>query len=120
MTIRKDRPQHLEGQTTEVATYHGNLYVIVNWNNHNGLPFEIFALLGKAGSCDRAYLEAITRLCSLCLQHDIHPREIVKQLSNISCHPYLVENGEKGNSSPVDAVAKVLGNSYEEKGKQDE
>ena len=111
---RRKRPQReLEGKTVKAPTAHGTLYVTVNWDNSDGLPFEVFATLGKAGSCDSANLEGLTRLISLALQFNIPVAEIIHQLENISCHPYLLTNQEVGNTSPIDAISKVLKDSYE-------
>src|SRR3972149_1037551 len=114
MVERKERPQSLEGCTTRVPTEHGTMYITVSWDPETGLPFEIFARLGKAGGCESAYLQGLGRVISVGLQCGISPSEYVQTLRNISCHPYLV-GGKGENTSPVDAVARILEESYEEK-----
>ncbi len=110
----KDRPVTLEGQTEKVRTGHGTMYVTTNWDNGSGLPFEMFATMGKAGGCEAAHLEALTRLVSLLLRSGVHPSYIIAQLRSINCHPYMVGNEKVMNSSPADAIARVLERNYEE------
>ena len=98
------RPVTLLGHTTKVKTGHGNLYVTVNV--HGDRPFEIFSTLGKAGGCESAQLEAISRLVSLALQNGASIDLVVKQLDGIVCCP-IWDNGIK-IQSPSDGIAKVL------------
>jgi len=116
---RTDRPQCLEGKTVKVRTGHGTLYVTVNWHPETGLPFEVFATLGKAGGCESAHLEALTRLISVVLQHGIHPTEVISQLRQVTCHPYGM-GGDIENTSPADAIAHVLEGSYDGDKEDDE
>ncbi len=101
----RKRPEVLKGTTTKVLTGHGTLYVTVNLDDDES-PFEVFATLGKAGSCDPASLENTCRLISLCLRSKVSPSEIVGQMRNITCCPlwtkgYLIK-------SPWDAISLVL------------
>ena len=98
------RPAKLEGDTTRILTGHGKAYVTVN--SINGTPIEVFCENGKAGKCDSASTEAITRLISLCLRSQIDPNEVVEQLRNITCCP-IWEDGFHIMSVP-DAISKVL------------
>ena len=59
--IPRERPDKIPGVTERIRTGHGNMYITINFDEQ-GLPFEIFAALGKAGGCDSAQLEAIARL----------------------------------------------------------
>ena len=99
------RPANLEGSTTKILTAHGNLYVTVNLQE--GRPIELFAALGKAGSCDFAYMESMTRLVSIGLQWSVPVKEIIRQLKSITCHPFMVGSPEE-TTSPADAIARVL------------
>ena len=103
-TVR-DRPQSIRGITERVRTSHGNAYITVNFDEA-GTPFEVFATIGKAGSTDGAYLEAISRLISLSLRSGIPPVEIVDQLRGITSEP-VWDRGRLVMSAP-DAVALVL------------
>ena len=76
----------VQGITDRVRTGHGNMYVTVNFSR-TGIPFEVFSNLGKAGGCDSAQLEAISRLASLALRSGIEKEQIVEQLRGITCCP---------------------------------
>ena len=99
------RPIRLEGFTERIRTGHGNMYVTVN-STPDGQPFEVFGTLGKVGGCGAAYIEAITRLASLCMQQGVPLFDIVRQLQGIICCPTW-DDGVMVGSSP-DALAIVL------------
>ena len=98
------RPSQVSGITEKVRTGHGNMYITIN--SREGQPFEIFSNLGKAGGCDSAQHEAISRLVSLALRSGIEPSELVEQLRGITCCPQW-DDGKLVRSGP-DAVALVL------------
>ena len=101
----RERPRQIHGVTERVRTGHGNMYITVNFSEA-GAPFEVFSTLGKAGGCDSAQLEAISRLVSLALRSGISTRDVVTQLRGITCCPAW-DNGTLVRSGP-DAVALVL------------
>ena len=82
----RSRPQSIHGVTERVRTGHGNMYVTINFDE-NHRPFEVFGNLGKAGGCDSAQLEAISRLVSLALRSGIEPSAVLEQLRGITCCP---------------------------------
>ncbi len=102
----RQRPAAVSGITERVRTGHGNMYVTINFDE-DSRPFEVFATLGKAGSCDSAQLEAISRLTSLALRSGIDPIKLLEDLRGITCCPAWDE-GTLVRSAP-DAVALVLG-----------
>ena len=104
LTPRK-RPQSIKGITERVRTGHGNMYVTINFDEAD-TPFELFGNLGKAGGCDSAQLEAISRLVSLALRSGIEPGTVIDQLRGITCCPAWDE-GTLVRSGP-DAVALAL------------
>ena len=104
LTPRK-RPQAIKGVTERVRTGHGNMYVTINFDEAD-TPFELFGNLGKAGGCDSAQLEAISRLVSLALRSGIEPGTVIDQLRGITCCPAWDE-GTLVRSGP-DAVALAL------------
>ncbi|MCH7737130.1 MAG: adenosylcobalamin-dependent ribonucleoside-diphosphate reductase, partial [Chloroflexi bacterium] len=104
LTPRK-RPQSIRGVTERVRTGHGNMYVTINFDEAD-TPFELFGNLGKAGGCDSAQLEAISRLVSLALRSGIEPATVIEQLRGITCCPAWDE-GVLVRSGP-DAVALAL------------
>ena len=101
----RERPRTIQGVTERVRTGHGNMYVTINFDESGG-PFEVFGNLGKAGGCDGAQLEAISRLVSLALRSGIEPANVVEQLRGITCCPAW-DSGTLVRSSP-DAVALAL------------
>ena len=101
----RSRPQSIRGVTERVRTGHGNMYVTINFDEQ-GHPFEVFGNLGKAGGCDSAQLEAISRLVSLALRSGIEPSAILEQMRGITCCPAWDE-GTLVRSAP-DAVALAL------------
>ncbi len=101
----RSRPQSIQGVTERVRTGHGNMYVTINFDEKHR-PFEVFGNLGKAGGCDSAQLEAISRLVSLALRSGIDPSAVLEQLRGITCCPAWDE-GTLVRSGP-DAVALAL------------
>ena len=85
------------------------MYVTLNFDETNR-PFEIFANLGKAGGCDSAQLEAVSRLASLTLRAGVDPSEIIYNLQGITCCPAW-DDGKQVRSAP-DAMAHMLRNHW--------
>ena len=105
--VPRRRPRQTQGITERVRTGHGNMYVTVNVDDR-GLPFEVFGAMGKAGGCDAALLEAVSRLVSLALRAGIDASEVTRQLRGITCCPAW-DDGVLVRSGP-DAVGLVLDN----------
>ena len=105
ITTPLDRPRLMNGVTERFRTGHGNIYVTLNYDDE-GEPFEIFANLGKAGGCDSAQLEAVSRLASLVLRSRVDPGEIIYNLRGITCCPAW-DDGTQIRSAP-DAMAHML------------
>ena len=107
----RQRPTSVAGVTDLVRTGHGNMYVTITFDE-TGRPFEVFTALGKAGGCDSANLEAVSRLVSLALRSGIHMDEIIHQLQGITCCPAW-DGGALIRSAP-DAMARALSNHVEQ------
>jgi len=103
--VKKGRPEQLQGVTTKIKTGYGNLYITVN--SMDGVPFEVFAQIGKSGYSTMADTEAICRLISLGLRSGIPVGEIVDQLKGIGGASPVFGNGGLISSIP-DAIAQVL------------
>ena len=101
----RDRPRTMTGITERFRTGHGNMYVTLNFGE-SGKPFEIFTNLGKAGGCDSAQLEAVSRLASMALRSGVDPAEIIHNLQGITCCPAW-DDGTQVRSAP-DAMAHML------------
>ncbi len=102
----RPRPKVLIGQTVEMMTGCGKLYVTIN-QDETGKPFEVFTSMGKAGGCAQSQCEAIGRLISIDLRSGGDLDRIIKQLKGISCH---MRYGFGPNTvlSCSDAVGKAL------------
>ena len=99
------RPKQLTSNTIRFLTGCGNMYVTVT--KHEGKPFEVFSLLGKAGGCTKCYTEAVSRCISLGLRYGIPASEFIEQLENLACPNPGVEEGIKVLSC-CDALAKAI------------
>jgi ribonucleoside-diphosphate reductase alpha chain len=84
--VPRERPVTVSGVTERVRTGHGTMFVTVNFDEA-GDPFELFTTLGKAGGCDSAQLDAISRMVSLALRSGVDPDEILDNLRGITCCP---------------------------------
>ena len=103
--VPRERPKAIRGVTERMRTSHGNAYVTINFDEE-GLPFEVFTTIGKAGSTDAAYLEAVSRLISLALRSGVPAVELAEQLRGITSEP--VWDGGRLIMSAPDAVAQAL------------
>ncbi|MBM3934952.1 MAG: vitamin B12-dependent ribonucleotide reductase [SAR202 cluster bacterium] len=105
LLVERQRPAVVRGVTERVRTGHGNMFITINYDD-DGKPFEVFTTMGKAGGCDSAQLEAISRLATLALRAGIDPNQVVEHLHGITCCPAW-DGGTLVRSSP-DALSLVL------------
>ena len=106
MLVERNRPSVIKGITERVRTGHGNMFVTINYDEDEE-PFEVFIAVGKAGGCDSAQLEGISRLATLALRAGIDPAQLIKHLQGITCCPAW-DGGTLVRSAP-DGLALVLG-----------
>lgn len=102
---KAERPDELAGRTRKVHTVFGNLYVTCN--EMDGIPFEVFATLGKGGKEVSAATEALGRLISLALRHGVPLEEVVGQLKGIAGEQPVFDEDGSIKSLP-DAIGKAL------------
>jgi len=110
----KSRPETLESITVKIPTGYGNLYVTIS--EYNNKPFEIFCTLGKSGKSTMAKAEAIGRMVSLALRHEVDLEEIINQPIDIDGGSPIAWKDTVIKSIP-DAVAKILKERYLERRK---
>ena len=96
----RSRPRVLRGQTLELNTHCGKLYVTVNVDTDTGLPVELFCRFGRAGGCGSAIMDGMARMVSSGLQAGMDPRLVVRELAGISCH--------HGGNTCMNAVAEAV------------
>ena len=81
MKVDNKRPDIMYGKTSHKQSGCGKLFITAN--SLNNKPAELF-VHHSDGGC-QSNMEAIGRLISLCLKHEIESNEIVEQLSKIKC-----------------------------------
>jgi ribonucleoside-diphosphate reductase alpha chain len=102
----RPRPEVMIGKTYRVKTGYGNLYVTVN-NDEKGVPFEVFATIGKSGGFFQEQSEAICRLISLVLRAGVKIEEVVEQLKGIR-GPMPIFTDKGTILSLPDALGRIL------------
>ena len=110
----RKRPAVVSGVTVKKVTARGDLYVTIN---HDGdgeerRPIEIFLTLGKAGTADQAYLEALSRSITLGLRSGVPIKEHYKHLRGIGSLDVMGIGPNRVLSVP-DAIAQVIAEIYE-------
>ncbi len=113
--VPRKRPKVTRGITERVTTGCGYIYVTVNFDKQ-GIA-EVFSILGKAGGCAAAQLEAICRLISISLRAGVDLNAIVRHLHGIRCPSIAWEQGHAVLSCS-DAIASVL-RKYIKEGKEE-
>ncbi len=101
-----ERPHMMSGQTIKIRTQQGPLYVTANFDNDS--IREVFVNLGKTGSEEKSYCEAIGRLVSKYLQLGGNVKEVIDCMKGIKSNSSISwDNGMKIYSIP-DSIAKAL------------
>ncbi len=84
----------------------GKLYTTINFDEA-GNPVEVFVNIGKSGSEEKAYSEAIGRLLSLYLQQGGDISKVIRALTGIKGKSTTFIGGTKISSVP-DGIAKAI------------
>ncbi len=112
------RPETLRGKTYKMKTGYGNLYVTVN-DDEYGVPFEVFATIGKSGGFFQEQSEAICRLISLALRSGVKVEKIIEDLKGIrGPMPAMTEKGTV--LGLADAIGRVVEEHVRENGHSQE
>ena len=110
----RKRPAVVEGVTVKKVTARGDLYVTINSDGEgqDRRPIEIFLTLGKAGTADQAYLEALARSITLGLRSGVPIKEHYKHLRGIGSIDVTGIGPNRVLSVP-DAIAQVIAEIYD-------
>jgi ribonucleoside-diphosphate reductase alpha chain len=109
--MKTPRPKEIKSTTSRVELTCGKLYITIG--EENDKPYEIFAKLGKAGSCTTCFLETVTLVVSLAMRWGIPIDDIIKKLTGIRCPSPSFDNGINYLSC-VDAIGQILKKKNEE------
>jgi len=99
------RPKVTDSTTTKVKTGCGNLYITIT--KHEGKLFEVFAKMGKGGSCVEAQLDAITMGITIGIRNGVETKDYIQRYKGIRCGSVSLDDGEEYLSC-ADAIAKVM------------
>ncbi len=102
----RSRPKNLVGNSEEIKTGYGDLFVTIN-EYEKGVPFELFANIGKSGGYTDSFTEGLGRLISLCLRSGVDPEEVIRQIESIRSPKVAWDEGDQVKSVP-DGVALAL------------
>ncbi len=102
-----ERPETMVGKTVKMVLPQGSLYVTVNFDQQNNVK-EVFVNMGRGGSQEKSYCEAIGRLISRYLQAGGNIDNVLKSLKGIRANDSITwYKGLKLYSVP-DAIAKAI------------
>ena len=83
LSYRK-RPPVMQGRTVQTNVGCGPLYITLN-EDEQGRPFEVFFKLGKSGSCQQSYLEALGVVMSVAMRYGADPQKFIDKLAGMRC-----------------------------------
>jgi hypothetical protein len=78
----RKRPPVMRGRTVQSNVGCGPLYITLN-EDESGRPFEVFFKLGKSGSCQQSYLEALGVTMSVGLRYGADPQKFIEKLEGM-------------------------------------
>jgi len=94
------------GKTLRTETGYGKMFTTLN--TYGGKNYECFFTIGRSGSLVQSFTEAIGRLVSLSLQHNVPLNEIIEQLEGIRSPQQKRDDIIGFNESVPDAIGKAL------------
>ena len=101
------RPLSLQAEVFKYRTEAGNVYITISKDNE-GKPREVFIHIGKSGSTTASLGEALGRILSISLQHDVPPQELIQQLRLIRSGSWERQPDGTIVFSVPDAVGRAL------------
>lgn len=104
----RDRPPVLRGRTVQTNVGCGPLYITLN-EDEQGSPFEVFFKLGKSGSCQQSYLEALGVAISVGLRYGADPQKFVEKFEGMRCpNPKMRDASGPTTLSCADGISQGL------------
>jgi len=92
-TDYRKRPPVMRGRTVQSNVGCGPLYITLN-EDESGRPFEVFFKLGKSGSCQQSYLEALGVAMSVGLRYGADPQKFIEKFEGMRCPNPKMRNAE--------------------------
>ncbi|GAC1306543.1 MAG: hypothetical protein NVS2B3_06880 [Vulcanimicrobiaceae bacterium] len=89
----RKRPPVMRGRTVQSNVGCGPLYITLN-EDESGRPFEVFFKLGKSGSCQQSYLEALGVAMSVGLRYGADPQKFVEKFEGMRCPNPKMRNAD--------------------------
>ncbi len=108
MTPKQQRPRAVHGETLEMQSPCGKIYVTMNDNLDTGDPMEVFVRFGKSGTCASLVANALTIITSYGLRSGMDVGDAIKGLIGHGCHKAPVVDGNERIMSCVDAIGKAI------------
>jgi hypothetical protein len=107
LSYRK-RPPVMQGRTVQSNVGCGPLYITLN-EDESGRPFEVFFKLGKSGSCQQSYLEALGVTMSVGLRYGADPQKFIEKLEGMRCpNPKMRDGAGPTTLSCADGISQGL------------
>ena len=104
----RKRPPVMQGRTVQANVGCGPLYITLN-EDEGGRPFEVFFKLGKSGSCQQSYLEALGVTMSVGLRYGADPQKFIEKLEGMRCpNPKMRDAGGPTTLSCADGISQGL------------
>jgi ribonucleoside-diphosphate reductase alpha chain len=104
----RKRPSVMRGRTVASSVGCGPLYITLN-EDENGKPFEVFFKLGKSGSCQQSYLEALGVAMSVGLRYGADPQKFIDKFEGMRCpNPKMRDAAGPTTLSCADGISQGL------------
>ena len=108
MVAKQIRPKIIRGETLEMMSPCGEIYVTMNDNPDTGDLIEVFVRFGKSGTCASLVANALTIITSYGLRSGMDVGDAIKGLIGHGCHKAPVVDGNERITSCVDAIGKAI------------
>jgi ribonucleoside-diphosphate reductase alpha chain len=107
------RPAVMRGRTVMSSVGCGPLYITLN-EDESGKPFEVFFKLGKSGSCQQSYLEALGVAISVGLRYGADPQKFIEKFEGMRCpNPKMRDADGPATLSCADGISQGLARALE-------